>query len=539
MTKIMVSTFSGIAPVVPPRYLQDSQAQIALNCPTWQGSLKPITDSLFMQALPKVGDIKSIYRFGQDINDETQFWFHWITDVDVVRGFINGDTTERTYFTGDGYPKVTNSTLATTGATTEYPLSYYQLGVPKPDTAPTAVVTGTPTAGALTETRTYTYTFVNSWGEESAPFSDDPYPALAIAEFQDGQTVTITTPTSVTGNYDVTKKRIYRSTAGVYLFVTEIPLTTASFVDNVTPDELNEEIASLTWEQPPETLAGLVGMQGGFLAGFSGIDVYFSEPYRPFAWPVQYQQSVGYPVVGLAAIDTTLCVLTQGRPTFIQGSSPDSMTAVEADLSQACVSKDSIVSMNGYVYYASPDGLIALSPGGSTIVTERLFDKAQWETLNPASMKGYAYENMYMGFYDNGVTQGGFIYDVDSQTFTAHDVYASAGYSDLKNDTLYLAVNNDLHKWGAGAPLTYTWKSKKFTLSDLVSFTCYRVNAESYPVTFRLYRDGALHHEVSVTSNSIQRLPVGYGHDWEIELEGTAEVYNVEVAQSPKEIAGG
>jgi len=401
------------------------------------------------------------------------------------------------------------------------------------------VVGGTPQSGAVTETRTYTYTFVNSWDEESAPFAEDPMPAAATVDVKFGETVTVTMPTGLTGAYDVDRKRIYRATNGVYLFVAEVPLAQATFVDNIPADELAEELPSLTWEQPPADLAGLTAMQGGFLAGFSGIDVYFSEPYRPFAWPIQYQQSVGYPVVGLAAIDTTLAVLTKGKPSFIQGASPDGTVVVEADISQACVSTDSIVSMNGMVYYASPDGLVALAPGGSAIVTEQLFLKPQWQSLKPESIKGFAYEDRYIGFYDTGSQQGGFIYDTRSKTFTFHDMYAAGGYSDLRNDTLYLVVDNKLHKWESGSALTYTWKSKKFTLPDAVSFTCFRVNAEAYPVNVKVYRDGALHHEEDVSSREIKRLPVGYGHDWEIELSGSVEVFNVEIGQSPRELSGG
>jgi len=537
--KIQINQFGGVAPKIPARYLQDNQAQVAINCPTWLGSLQPVQGTSLLQGFDKSGTISSIYRFGQNLNSDTQYWFHWTGDVDVVRGFINGDTSERTYFTGDGVPKVTDNSLALSGGGAAYPINAYQLGVPKPTISPICVVGGTPQSGAVTETRTYTYTFVNSWDEESAPFAEDPMPAVATVDVKFGETVTITMPTGLTGAYDVDRKRIYRATNGVYLFVAEVPLAQATFVDTIPADELAEELPSLTWEQPPADLAGLTAMQGGFLAGFSGIDVYFSEPYRPFAWPIQYQQSVGYPVVGLAAIDTTLAVLTKGKPSFIQGASPDGMVVVEADISQACVSKDSIVSMNGMVYYASPDGLVALAPGGSAIVTEQLFLKPQWQSLKPESIKGFAYEDRYIGFYDTGSQQGGFIYDTRSKTFTFHDMYATGGYSDLRNDTLYLVVGNKLHKWESGSALTYTWKSKKFTLPDVVSFTCFRVNAEAYPVNVKVYRDGALHHEEDVSSREIKRLPVGYGHDWEIELSGSVEVFNVEIGQSPRELSGG
>jgi len=489
--------------------------------------------------LSKSGEITSIYKFGLDNLSETEYWFHWAEDVDVVRGFINGDTTERTYFTGVDYPRVTNNELALSGGSTDYPVVSYQLGVPKPTTPPLCIVGGTAEEEAIPETRTYTYTFVNSWGEESAPFSATPYPQSAVVDVTEGENVTLTLPTGVTGNYNITHKRIYRSTAGVYLFVDEIPLSQGTYVDTLDPDELVEEMASLTWEPPRDDLQGLTGMAGGFLAAFTGIDVYFSEPYRPFAWPLQYSQSVGYTIVGLGAIDTTLVVLTTARPFFLQGSSPDSMVMVEGDISQACVSKQSIVSLNGAVYYASPDGLVALAPGGSRVVTQGLFEKDQWQDLNPSSIRGFVSENRYVGFYESNAGKGGFIFDPATNSFTMHTMHATAGHNDLETDTLYLVVDNAIHKWDQGALLTYTWKSKVFTMPDLVSFTCYRVNAEAYPIDITVYKDGLVHHTHTVTSREIQRLPVGYGHDWEIELTGTGAVFSVQLGQSPRELANG
>lgn len=539
MTAITIKNFGGIAPRIPPRYLADNQAQIAVNCPTWLGSLKSLRDTSYIQDFSKEGVITSIYRFGDTLDSETQYWFHWTGDYDVVRGFINGDTSERTFFTGtDVIPQATDNVLALAGGGTSYPNNAYMLGVPPPETELTATIGDEPPQdGAVKETRVYTWTVVNQWDEESAPFTE--VTDQSTVDVETGQTVLINFPSTPSGNYVPKARRLYRAVTGVYLFVAEIPIASASYTDSIAPDELNEEMSSLTWLTPPEDLQGLIGLPGGVLAGFTGIDVYFSVPYRPFAWPIQYQQSVSSTIVGISNIDTTVVVLTTGKPVFFQGFDPGAMVLVEADISQACVSKNSILSMNGFVFYASPDGLVALSPGGSRVVTAGVYDKEQWQQLKPESIRAYVYENRYVAFYDTGVTQGGFIYDGSSGSFTTHNMFATAGYNDLKNDALYLSVNNDLHKWDSGSALTYTWRSKKYTFPDLVAFTCFRVNAESYPITFSIYRDGVIYHTQTISDSEIKRLPGGYGHDYEIELTGQGEVYSVQVGQSPREIANG
>lgn len=542
--KLQITEFSGIAPVTPPRYLGANQAQIARNCVSWRGPLRALLGTSQIVALAKAGTNISIYRFGEDVADESLYWFHWDSDVDVVRGFIDGDTSERTLYSGDGEPRVTDNVLALTGAGGEYPYNYLTLGVPEPTVSPSCALQGTPDEGAITEDRVYTYTFVNAWDEESAPYAADPMPPGALVSHQTGQTVNVTLPTSVAGNFDIVSKRIYRSVAGagtqIYQFVGEVSLATAVFSDDVLADELGEEMPSIDWTAPKATMKGFVALPGGVIAGFDGIDVYFSEPFRPFTFPAKYRQTVGAKVVGLGVSDTTLAVLTQGQPVFMQGSHPENIVLVDADLSQACVSKRSIVSMNGVVYYASPDGLIALSPGGSAVATAALFDKALWQsTFAPESIHGYAYEGRYIGFYDNGVTQGGFIYDPGTRSFVLHSVYADGGYTDLKNDSLYLSISNAVHKFEAGSALTYLWRSKLYTLSTDTAFSCYRVDAEAYPVTLSIYRDGSLHYSISVADNKVYRMPGGKGRDWEIELSGTGEVFAVTVAQTPGEINNG
>ena len=128
----------------------------------------------------------------------------------------------------------------------------------------------------------------------------------------------------------------------------------------------------------------------------------------------------------------------------------------------------------GGVLYAAPDGLMFLSGGGSRIVTENLFDFSQWQTFfAPSSIHAYQQDNQYIGFYNNGSQSGGFIFDVRSGQFILHDIYATAGYHDLLADKLYVAVvdsGNKVKIFGDGSLKNYTWKSKKFTMPNIMGF---------------------------------------------------------------------
>lgn len=640
MAVIQIKSFGGISPKVPPRYLQDSQAQVATNSVVFSGALTPLQDvGATVTTLAKSGTPKTIYRFGQDTISDSQYWFHWTTDVNVCRGQISGDTSEWTFFTGDGAPKATYSSIALSG--TNYPAVSRPLGLPNPDLALTVAaneVTGTGHAASLTlsagnislltttygiqgsitgtadadyttvsltspitaasvaaaidalpnvsavvsgdsvaittsavgesaelyvrfrtatnaaytvlfatgysdaptsvETRVYAWTWVNK--ESGYEFESGPSPASEPVEVYGSQTVALSGRASVSSGYVVTHWRLYRSVSGTFLFVNELPISQTTYTDDVLAESLGEEMPSLTWSPPPATLKGLTNLPNGIMAGFVGRDVYFCDPYHPHAWPENYVQSLDYPVVGLGRMDTTLAVLTTGTPYFLQGSHPDSMVSVKSDLEQSCASKRSIVSTNGVVIYASPDGLVMLSPGGSKLVTEQFFTRAQWqEYFKPDSIVGYSHDLKYVGFYNNGTTSGGFIYDPTSGQFILHNIYATAGYSDLQRDKLFLAFSDRTVKpWLDGSDLNYVWKSKTFTLPQVTGFSCAQIEAEAYPVTANFYADGVLVHTQTVTGRTPFRLPTKPGRDWEVQLEGSSEVFSLAIAQSMQELAG-
>jgi len=415
--------------------------------------------------------------------------------------------------------------------------------------------TGTTADLGTKETRVYTYTWVlkeagMEW--ESAPWTVTTMPSYDV--YSDGS-VTLTgfeAPSVLNANgwgpiNGTLHYRIYRAVNGVYLYVDEKPAPLTSYTDKKRADQLGEELPSLLWTPPPATLTGMINLPNGMVAGFFGRELHFCEPYRPFAWPDIYAQVVDYPVVGLGRMDTTLAVLTKGVPYFIQGSAPDVAVMVKSDIEQACVSKRSIVSMGGAVFYAAPDGLMMLSSSGSDILTKDLMDRDTWQALTPSSIVAYGHDNKYVAFHPQTTIGGhvvsGFVVDLKSKQFVRHNFQATCGYNDLRTDQLYLVDGSGhLVKWDSGTLVTDgVWRSKLFGLPQISGFACAQVEAETYPVGCRLYRDGvevvtALTNDV-VTSRTPWRLEAQQGRDWQIELDVKYEIYNVAVAQSMSEIA--
>jgi len=159
LTAIAVNSFAGMVPRTSKRLLQDSQAQIASGARLTSGVLVPLHDCKTIY-LPVI-DTVAMHRI---YNGTDEYFLTWDVDVDAVRGPIAGDTTYRTYYTGDNEPRVTNLAMATGAA--PYPDDFYVLGVFPPATAPGASHAGG--VGAAIS-RAFVYTFVTQWGEESQP----------------------------------------------------------------------------------------------------------------------------------------------------------------------------------------------------------------------------------------------------------------------------------------------------------------------------------------------------------------------------------
>lgn len=463
------------------------------------------------------------------------FWFHWPAHVHVIRGPIPGDTEERTYWTGDGFPKMSYGPLPTTGGN-QYPTNAYRLGVPAPETIPVITLAGDPNEEVQEVDRRslyYVVTYVTEVGEEGPP--SDP---SSTAEWSPGQTVELTSiPTGPSGGaFNIVTKRIYRVDLGdeVPRFVAEIPLAQSTFSDPV--EITGEVLPSLLWDMPPEDMHGLGVLASGVCYGFSRNRLCLSEPFLPHAWP--YQRTANHDFIGGGHFDTTVVALTRERAYVAQGYDPRSTQLVDS-IEQGCVSARSIVSIPGLgVAYASPDGLVLIGPGGAQIATESYLSRDEWQALNPSSMRGVAHDGFYMGFYTlRDGTKGGFIFDPtpDGLGWVPLDVYADGAFRDPMTDSVYLVVDGHVERWDAMSPMVCRWRSKPWRAHDFLPNTALVV--ASGPVTFRVIADGAVIVEKFVTSNRPFRVGVHQRYERiAVEVEGDAIVERIALADAIEEL---
>ena len=132
---LKIQKFFGEAPKLSPELLPDTVAQFAYNLDLYSGDLLPYRRPELIADLDKTGEVKTIYPMTDPETSDTK-WLHWTTDVDIATAQVEGDTTQRIYYTGDGAAKSTNYELATSGA--QYPTESYVLGLPLPTAIPVA-----------------------------------------------------------------------------------------------------------------------------------------------------------------------------------------------------------------------------------------------------------------------------------------------------------------------------------------------------------------------------------------------------------------
>lgn len=525
MSAFVFRTFKGVAPKIHPRNLIDNAAQTATNCVMNRTTLDPLNGVSNTVATVPGGSV-SIYKY-EGAGSKANYWLGFSEPTYVVKGPVLGDTYKRIIHNDSAQGPVVRK-LADTAATT------YKLGVPAPTTKPTVAASGVATDTTISEERVYVYTYVNHLGEEGPPS-----PPSELVTVQYGQNVDLSAMGVGVGGYELSSKNIYRSVDGEYLYVGNVALATAATTDSVTAENLGEAIQSITWDEPVSSLTGFKYVGNGIIAGFTGKDIYMCEPFRPHAWPTDYNIVVDANVVAIAPLDSSFVVLTDKTPYYVSGSHPDSMGMAKIDSPQACVSARSVVTTSVGAVYASPDGLMAISGGSIRNLTENLFTRDQWQALDPSTILGTVYDNKYYGFYDDGVTPLCFVLDLTTGDLTHLSEHYTDAYYDAEFDSLFVLDGANVKELNAGSVKQFTWKSKKFYSPKAINLGAIKVEADSSGVVVKQYVDSVLKSTTTTTTASeVQRLPSGFiGQQFEFEIVSSTPVYSVVIGETMGDIA--
>jgi hypothetical protein len=477
---ISITAFSGEQPRILPRLLPDTAAQSAIDTRLDDGGLTPLRDAPIVDNVGVSATWKSITYFSNN-------WIGWDSpNIWVAPAPV---ATDRLYYT-DGYLN-----LNPAGGKPKMRLAdgtEYDLAVVAPTTKCAVALGGTAT-GPDIQSRLYIYTYVtdlNGIKEESAPS-----PVSDNVDWKPGQYVDLSgllaPPASPARG--ITKKRIYRlqtgSAGSYYYFIAEIDAATTIFHDTVPVDATAEPCPSIPFDTPPDGLSGLIALPNGMMAAFMGKQLFFSEPYKPHAWPDKYTLTTEHPIIGLGAVGMTVLVMTDAHPYVVVGSHPDSMVMQKVEQNLACVSHRTIVDMGYAIAYASWEGVVlARSDGSMGVASANLFNREEWEDFNPQTMLCSQLGGRYVAFYsrtlDDGTNlTGAFFVDLGNPVFLFRtSSYADAACFRLERAALYFkppgkAEIRQIDADNAGRRTLY-WKSKPFVLPYAENYGAILIDAD-------------------------------------------------------------
>lgn len=482
MTALRIEGFAGIAPRVSARLLPPQGATVARNAKLISGELRGLHELKVVKDFTGLGyTVRRAFRIPNSINSPIpisglDFWLPFEdADVDFVRSPLTNDAHERYYWTSDsttygGVPKMnTRARILASQAP-------YRLGVPTPVAAP-----GISPPVGTDKFRAYVYTFVSGFGEEGPPSP----PASATGTNGTWNLSGMDTTVPNAGERNITHKKIYRTVPGLtsseFYHVATIPLAQATYADNSTDDVVarNPILESMTFTEPPADLKGLIVHPNGFMVGFSGRDLWFSEPFRPHAWPVNYVLTCETEIVGVSIYNNAIIVTTNSRPYIAEGIAPNSISFQKIESIDPCVSRRSMATTLEGVYYASPQGIVLARPGGVQLVTHKLFTREEWYTrYNPSGVKAVPYGMQYIAF---DKSDSGFIFSPAETLAPLSEVDRFSNIEGIQIDQysgdVYVIRANQISIWDPPdtIPYSYTWQSKVFDFPKPLNFGALRL----------------------------------------------------------------
>jgi hypothetical protein len=406
---------------------------------------------------------------------------------------------------------------------------------------------------SVKQTRAYVYTYVNIYDEEGPPSPP------AVIDTAPGMVVAGTVVKDSVGGYAPIKEiRVYATppTAEAdYFMKVVVPALSGAgpFTFSDDSDLLDTPLESLEYYPPDPNMTGLISLPNGILAGSVGSDLYFSEPYRPWAWPPRYAVSLGASPVGAISHGAGVLVTTRTRPLVISGVSSDSMTASRINVDQAGVSPFAIAVVDGLVVYASNDGLVVVSGAtGSLEQGQRFFTREVWRARYGtwlSSMRFAVWDGRLVVYSDTASFTAFMIrFDEADGTMTElPDFVAGNSFVSQLADQFYYVLSSGLYQFNGGSDQTAVWQSREEVLARPVNFGAAQALVEG-SWAFELWAfvqiaGGAheyqlMHTKTLTTGRTDFRLPSGYKSDrYRFKITGTGRFRELRLAETMAELA--
>jgi len=264
----------------------------------------------------------------------------------------------------------------------------------------------------------------------------------------------------------------------------------SSFLDTTDDQTLSLEAVQLQtvgWI-PPVAMEGFISVPNGFLCGWAGNQIYFSQPGAPWAWPVAYQMSVDAQIVGMGYLDGSIVVLTTSSPFQLTGTIPSAMTSVKISTLSPCTSRGSVCQAIDGVNFATRNGIVNSSPLGFVNISDKVISTEVWRQEYFSNIiAGVRYEDTYMGLVGPGegyilAIQGytGGYFDNPQNVRIALSRFLLAEeitnmFQDPFSSAIFMMANGTVYMWDdpKAGTTACRFKSKEFASSQPINMAVY------------------------------------------------------------------
>ncbi len=474
MVALRMEAFSGQVPAVSARLLPDTFADDAVNCNLAKGTVRPFSLPAAVANLSGGG-----FERAEGLYDPQApaipLWVGLTSEFGrVLRSPLTNDIHGRVVRLDGNSPAVPAALTLNTIDRIRDTDPWLLLGVPPPIAAPTV----TPSGGSGTNTtRSYVYTLINLFGEEGQP---SPVTTVSGREDDTWAVSGMAVPTGAETNNGVVSFRLYRTVTGAtsvdYFAVVTQAVAQTTYNDTRTDAAIVTDgvtLQSTEW-RVPENVSGIVPMPNGFFAAWAGRDIFFSEPYRPWAWPAKYILSVRDPIVGCGVYGTALVVLTNSVPTIISGPNPGVMAVERSDSIEPCLHANSIFSAAEGVFFAGAHGLMIANSSGIHNLTAGVIGVDTWRREYAPN---YRFTIVQADRVFGGLQPGhGFVLDKrDARaglTKLRNQLKVSTMWVDPISGRMFAMADGVVYSmYSEAQPIgTCGWRSKKFVFQEPVNF---------------------------------------------------------------------
>jgi hypothetical protein len=485
MVAMKISRFGGSAPLISRRLLPEMMAQVVTNAYLKSGELRPIRSPVHLHQFAGPAVYRRAVRIPDPNAPQTPVWMPFVSRFAAIyRNPLVNDAFRRFIWLDNNGPGSPQRLVQNTLARIKNGDPPYLLGVPEPQAAPTVNVTG---GDVPVVTRSYAYTLVNIFGEEG-----QPSPAtLASGNITGTWAISgLALPPGVDATVrGIAHFRIYRTLTGQlgtqFFRVADVPVATTSYSDTRPDSEVAAEsliLPSASWREPEE-FEGFTAMPNGFFIAWRGKDVFFSEPYRPHAWPAEYITAVANEIVAGSVFGQTFVALTTVSPVLITGNSPSNISQESTEIVEPCASPNGAIPTPQGVFYVGATGLILVSPGGMVNVTENIIGQEEWQRQYVTDFVG---GTLFDGQLLAIRTQGrGYQLDLANREIGLVDLVnlpeIESVWTDSYTGEVHFMVDNSVYQWGNPRAVfgVADWLSREYEVPIPINFGALKVRTDT------------------------------------------------------------